>query len=57
MIDNNPLGKKEFVEVLIPQRFPFVMVDKMFGYTETSLISGLKIQSDNLFFQNGNFTE
>ena len=49
--------EKDFVEQLLPQKFPFVMVDKMFGYTETSLISGLKIQSDNLFFQNGSFTE
>ncbi|MGK4568440.1 hypothetical protein [Flavobacterium sp. 3HN19-14] len=49
--------EKDFVEQLLPQKFPFVMVDKMFGYTETSLISGLTIQSDNLFFQNDRFIE
>lgn len=51
------LFKKEFVEDLLPQKFPFVMVDKMYSYAETSLISGLKIQSDNIFFHNENFVE
>ena len=51
------LFKKEFVEDLLPQKFPFVMVDKMYSYAETSLVSGLKIQSDNIFFHNENFVE
>ena len=51
------LFKKEFVEDLLPQKSPFVMVDKMYSYTETSLVSGLKIQSDNIFFHNENFVE
>ena len=33
------------------------MVDKLYSYTETSLVSGLKIQSDNIFFHNENFLE
>ena len=37
------LFDKDFVENLLPQKFPFVMVDKMYSYSETSLISGLKI--------------
>ncbi len=49
--------EKDFVENLLPQKFPFVMVDKMYSYTEISLISGLKIQKDNIFFQNNNFLE
>ena len=51
------LFDKDFVENLLPQKFPFVMVDKMYSYTETSLISGLKIQNDNIFFQNDSFLE
>ncbi len=51
------LFEKDFVENLLPQKFPFVMVDKMYSYTETSLISGLKIQNNNIFFQNGIFLE
>ena len=49
--------EKDFVEKLLPQKFPFVMVDKMFSYTEISLVSGLKIQEDNIFHQNGTFLE
>lgn len=48
---------KEFVKQLLPQKFPFVMVDKMYAYTETSLVSGLKIVSENIFYHNGNFAE
>ena len=51
------LFEKDFVENLLPQKFPFVMVDKMFSYSETQIVSGLKIQNDNLFFDNGNFLE
>ena len=57
-MDNlTPLFEKDFVENLLPQKFPFVMVDKMYSYTETSLISGLKIDEDNIFFQNEFFLE
>ena len=57
METSNTIFEKEFVENLLPQKFPFVMVDKMYSYTETSLISGLKIQSDNIFYHNGSFVE
>ena len=49
--------KKDFVEKLLPQKFPFVMVDKMYSFTETSLESGLKVVEDNIFFENGIFLE
>jgi predicted hotdog family 3-hydroxylacyl-ACP dehydratase len=49
--------EKEAVENLLPQKFPFVMVDTMHAYTETSLISGLKIQADNIFAVNNSFLE
>jgi predicted hotdog family 3-hydroxylacyl-ACP dehydratase len=53
----NAIFQKDFVEQLLPQKFPFVMVDKMFAYTETSLVSGLKIQEDNIFYNEGRFVE
>ncbi len=52
-----PIFDKHFVENLLPQKFPFVMVDKMYAYTETSLVSGLQIQSSNIFFKDENFVE
>ncbi|KFF07351.1 hypothetical protein [Flavobacterium reichenbachii] len=51
------LLEKNAVENLLPQKFPFVMVDKMYSYTETSLVSGLKIQNDNIFSDNNTFLE
>ncbi|AWK03729.1 hypothetical protein HYN56_05615 [Flavobacterium crocinum] len=51
------LLEKEMVENLLPQKFPFVMVDAMHSYTETSLVSGLKIQSENIFVENNIFLE
>ena len=53
----NAIFQKDFVEQLLPQKFPFVMVDKMFSYTETSIVSGLKIQDDNIFYNKGSFVE
>lgn len=54
---SNTVFDKDFVEQLLPQKFPFVMVDKMFSYTETEIVSGLKIQEDNIFFDNGILVE
>jgi len=51
------LLEKEMVENLLPQKFPFVMVDAMHSYTETSLVAGLEIQSDNIFVSNNSFLE
>lgn len=51
------LLEKEAVENLLPQKFPFVMVDKMYSFTETSLVSGFKIKNDNIFFDNDTFLE
>ncbi len=51
------LYNKDFVGNLLPQKFPFVMVDKMFDYTETSIVSGLQITADNIFCDNGKFHE
>jgi predicted hotdog family 3-hydroxylacyl-ACP dehydratase len=51
------LLEKEAVENLLPQKFPFVMVDRMFSYSETSLVAGLKIQNDNIFLKENIFLE
>jgi predicted hotdog family 3-hydroxylacyl-ACP dehydratase len=51
-----PFGK-DFVGDLLPQKFPFVMVDALHSYTETAIVSGLTIVTDNIFFDNGSFTE
>lgn len=48
---------KNTVEDLLPQKFPFVMVDSLFSYGETSLTSGFTIKEDNIFADNGNFAE
>lgn len=55
--ENNPLGGKDFVETLIPQKFPFVMVDTLYSYSETELVSGFTIQSDAIFFEEARFVE
>jgi 3-hydroxymyristoyl/3-hydroxydecanoyl-(acyl carrier protein) dehydratase len=49
--------EKDFVEGLLPQKFPFVMVDKMFYFTGTTIVTGLEIKSDNIFYDGGTFRE
>ena len=44
--------EKVAVENLLPQKFPFVMVDTLYSFTAASLVSGLQIQSNNIFFEN-----
>ncbi|MBF4506351.1 hypothetical protein IRZ83_06675 [Flavobacterium sp. JLP] len=51
------LLEKEAVENLLPQKFPFVMVDRLFSYSETSLVAGLKIKNDNIFLEENTFLE
>jgi len=48
---------KEIVGKLLPQKFPFVMVDKMLDYQETFVVSGLKITEDNIFYNGQSFIE
>ncbi|MCJ8154434.1 hypothetical protein MKJ01_11740 [Chryseobacterium sp. SSA4.19] len=50
-----PTSDQNFVESLIPQRFPFVMVSSIADYTENQLISGLHIHEENIFVHNGIF--
>lgn len=47
----------ENIEILIPQRSPFVMIDKLLEVAETSTTSGFTILDDNIFVQDGIFKE
>ncbi|NUY81377.1 hypothetical protein HUK80_10750 [Flavobacterium sp. MAH-1] len=51
------LAEKEAVGQLIPQKFPFVMVDKLFSFTESQVESGLLVSDDNIFTIEGTFRE
>lgn len=52
-----PITDKAFVENLIPQKFPFVMIDKLISFSEDEVIAGLTIPSENIFVDNGTFQE
>ena len=47
----------ENIEILIPQRPPFVMIDKLLEVAETSTTSGFTILDNNIFVQDGIFKE
>ena len=49
--------EKSLVETLIPQKKPFVMIDKMLAFGENTITAGLTIPSDNIFVENGKFNE
>jgi len=50
-----PTSDQKFVESLIPQRFPFVMVHVISDYSESHLVSGFEIKEDNIFILDGAF--
>ncbi|KFF14628.1 FabZ [Chryseobacterium soli] len=50
-----PTSDQKFVESLIPQRFPFVMVHEISDYSESHLVSGFEIKGDNIFILDGTF--
>lgn len=56
-METTVLLEKEAVGNLLPQKFPFVMVDRLFSYSEASLVAGLKIESDNIFLKENTFLE
>lgn len=45
------------VTTLIPQKAPFVMVDKLYSFTTTEVKAGLTVTNDNIFVKNNIFTE
>lgn len=52
-----PLLDKNFVGTLIPQKFPFVMVDKLLAFSESEIVAGLTVSEDNIFCEAGVFQE
>lgn len=50
-----PILDKGFIIDLIPQKHPFVMVDKLYDFSDNQIISGLTITADNIFTFNGLF--
>ncbi|WP_066437809.1 hypothetical protein [Chryseobacterium sp. CCH4-E10] len=50
-----PTTDQDFVESLIPQRFPFVMVNSIAEYSESHLIAGFVPAEENIFIQDGIF--
>ncbi|MBD8083565.1 hypothetical protein [Chryseobacterium caseinilyticum] len=50
-----PTNDKNFVESLIPQKFPFVMVSGISEYSDENLVSGFEIKEDNIFVHEGVF--
>ena len=47
---------KIFVESLIPQKKPFIMVDKLIFFSEEKVVSGLTVSEENVFSKNNTFT-
>ncbi|MNU12984.1 hypothetical protein ACLB9Y_19525 [Chryseobacterium scophthalmum] len=50
-----PTSDQNFVESLIPQKFPFVMVNGISEYSEEHLVSGFTIKEENIFVHEGIF--
>lgn len=44
-----PITDRTFVENLIPQKKPFVMIDKLINYSEKKVEAGLKVDESNIF--------
>ncbi len=61
MLDSNLLPRaiitQTELEVLIPQKPPIVMVDKLLFFSNEKVISGLTIKADNIFNTDNWFTE
>lgn len=51
-----PILDKTFVEQLIPQKFPFVMVDKLLMFSEEQITAGLTV-SKSIFTKEDTFQE
>jgi 3-hydroxyacyl-[acyl-carrier-protein] dehydratase len=52
-----PITEKKLLEQLIPQKRPFVMVDKLLDFSENYIAAGLEVQEDNIFLKDNYFQE
>lgn len=53
----NEITDYDFLLTLIPQKKPFVMVDKLRFYSDKKIVSSLTISEENILTRNGNFSE
>lgn len=47
----------DFLGSLIPQKKPFIMVDKLFYYSSKRIVSGLTISTENILTEENRFSE
>lgn len=52
-----PILDRVFVGNLIPQKYPFVMVDKVLAFGENFITSGFTVEESNIFTVNSTFQE
>lgn len=45
------------IKHLIPQKYPFVMVDALLSFSKTEVVSSFKVKIDNLFLVNNTLSE
>lgn len=57
MTNEKPLFEGEGIKELIPQRAPIMMVDAFYRADEMQCDTGLLIEADNIFCENGEFIE
>ena len=57
LVNTFPITDKAFVENLIPQKMPFVMIDKLISFSEKTIQAGLKVVENNIFFHSNVFQE
>ncbi|GHC42463.1 hypothetical protein [Ulvibacter litoralis] len=50
-----PILDSSFIKDLIPQKMPFVMVDKLLYFSETKVTGGLTVSEENIFTENNTF--
>lgn len=48
-----PNNDRLFIQSLIPQRDPFILVDTLYEYQPTHVKAGLAISADNIFLEDG----
>ncbi|MEO5583871.1 MAG: hypothetical protein ABIQ75_00325 [Flavobacteriales bacterium] len=51
-----PITDPALIQGLLPQRAPFIMVDRLTEFSEQEVCAGLEVREDNLLTQHGAFT-
>lgn len=46
----------KFIATLLPQKYPFVMVDKLQHFSTKKIVSGMTISSENIFIEDNCFS-